>query len=67
MDKLVGKIGYFSLYEVTIGKNKKYRVDSGKTIFLDFLGKSVENKNRVVKDFVTLEKAKEYATKSHFS
>ena len=62
MEKLITKIGYYSIYEVS-GTKTKYRVDSGKTIFLEFLNKTVENKNRVLKDFVTLEKAKEFATK----
>jgi hypothetical protein len=62
MEKLVLKIGYFSIYEVT-GLKTKYKVDSGKTIFLPFLNKTVENKSRILKEFTTLEKAKEFASK----
>ena len=57
------KVGYYSIYEIDGGKTVKYRVDSGKTLFLEFLNKTVVNKNRVVKDFTTLEKATEFAKK----
>jgi len=62
MEKLITKIGYYSIYEIS-GVKTKYRVDSGKVIFLEFLNKTVENKNRILKDFISLEKAKEYAAK----
>lgn len=62
-EKLVCKVGYYSIYEVKTIKTVKYRIDSGKTIFLAFLNKSVVNKNRIVKDFTTLELAKEYTKK----
>lgn len=62
-EKFIEKIGYFTIYEISTLKSTKYRVDSGKTIFLEFLNKTVENKNRVIKDFTTLDKAKEYAKK----
>jgi hypothetical protein len=60
--ELICKIGYFSIYEII--KEKKYRVDSGKMIYLEFLNKWVENKSRIVKDFKTLDLAKEYCKKS---
>jgi nitrogenase molybdenum-iron protein alpha/beta subunit len=60
-EKLIEKIGYFSIYEITGVKTTKYRIDSGKMIYLEFLNKSVENKNRIVKDFTDLDKAKLYA------
>ena len=63
MDKLVLKIGYFSIYEVIVSNKKKYRLDSGGTIYLDYLNKTVPNKNRITKDFTTLDKAREFATK----
>lgn len=62
-EKLIDKVGYFLIYEIKGIKTTKYRIDSGKTIFLEFLNKSVVNKNRIVKDFTTLDKAKEYAKK----
>lgn len=63
MEKLLLKIGYYSIYEISGGKTIKYRVDSGKTIYIEFLNKTIINKNRIVKDFTTLDKAKDYAKK----
>ena len=62
-EKLITKVGYFSIYEINTIKSTKYRVDSGKTIFLERFNKTVVNKNQVIKDFLTLAKAKDFAKK----
>jgi hypothetical protein len=66
-EKLITKVGYFSIYEIVTIKGTKYRVDSGKTIFLERFNKTVVNKNQVIKDFLTLVKAKEFAKKKMIS
>ena len=61
--KLLFKIGYYSVYEEQTLKGKKYVADSGKTIYLERFKKYIINKNRDVKEFKTLEKLKEYVKK----
>lgn len=56
-NKLVTKIGYYSIYETNL---KKYIVDSGKTIHLKKVHKIILNKNRDLKEFNTLEESKKY-------
>lgn len=60
-EKLVLKVGYYSIYEVTTIKGIKFTVDSGKTIYLERFNKTIVNKNRIIKDFKTLDKAKSFA------
>ena len=59
-DKLLLKIGYYSIFESGPVNNKKYIVDSGKTIYIERFKKYVFNSNRDVKEFKTLDKAKSY-------
>ncbi len=54
------KIGYYSIYEVTKSKIKKYIVDSGKTIYIERYKKYITNQYRDKKEFSSLERAKEY-------
>jgi len=54
------KIGYYSIYEIRTPKGKKYMVDSGKTIFLERFKKYIINPYRDTKEFISLDKAKEY-------
>jgi nitrogenase molybdenum-iron protein alpha/beta subunit len=61
MDLLL-KMGYYSLYQEKTSKGIKYIVDSGKTIYIDRLKKYIINPYRDVKEFKTIEKAKEYVT-----
>lgn len=63
MEKLVTKIGYYSIYEITIGIKKKYKVDSGKLLYVAKFKKYIANPYRDIKDFTTIEKAKEYIKK----
>lgn len=61
--KLICKIGYYSVYEEKTLKGVKYIADSGKTIYLERFKKYIINKNRDLKEFKTLEKLKEYVQK----
>lgn len=58
--KLLYKIGYYSVYEEKTIKGVKYVADSGKTIYIDRLKKYIINQNRDLKEFKTLEKLREY-------
>jgi hypothetical protein len=58
--KLLLKIGYYSIFEIKTLKGVKYQVDSGKTIFIERFKKVVANPYRDVKEFRTLDKAKDY-------
>ena len=58
--ELLFKMGYYSIFVVKSSKSTKYVVDSGKTIFIDRLKKYIINPYRDVKEFKSLEKAKEY-------
>ncbi len=57
---LLFKMGYYSVYEEKTTKGKKYVVDSGKTIYIDRLKKYILNKNRDLKEFTDIDKAKKY-------
>jgi len=58
--ELLLKIGYYSIYIVRTKTSTKYEVDSGKTIYIERFKKIIINPYRDVKEFKTLEKAKEY-------
>ena len=58
--KLLLKIGYYSIFEIKTLKGVKYQVDSGKTIFIERFKKVVANPYRDVKEFRTLDRAKDY-------
>jgi hypothetical protein len=59
-DKIILKIGYYSVYEKKTPSGVKYVADSGKTIYLSRFKKYIINTNRDVKEFKSLEKLKEY-------
>lgn len=63
MDKLLFKVGFYSLYERVTGKGKIYVVDNGKIIYSNRFKKYFPNPNRDVKEFNNLEDAKKYAQK----
>ena len=54
------KMGYYTIYQVTTKGKIKYKVDSGKTLYIARFKKYVVNPYRDVKEFTSLEKAKEY-------
>lgn len=58
--ELLFKIGYYSIYTIRTKTSTKYEVDSGKTIYVERLKKIIINPYRDVKEFKTLESAKEY-------
>ena len=58
--KLIFKIGYYSIFEEKTTKGVKYIADSGKTIYIERLKKFIINSNRDVKEFKTIDKLKEY-------
>jgi hypothetical protein len=62
-EKLLLKVGYFSIYENKGRKDTKYRVDSGKTINLKHLNKVIPNKNRINKEFKNKDTAIKFARK----
>jgi hypothetical protein len=59
--KLLFKVGYYSIFFDDSTNN--HVVDSGKTINLKWLNKTVINTNRDVKEFKNVEDAKSYAKK----
>ena len=56
------KIGYYSIYEEKLSKSTKYVVDSGKTLTVGRFKKVIINPYRDVKEFKSLEKAKDYVS-----
>ena len=58
--ELLLKIGYYSIYIIKTKTITNYEVDSGKTIYIQKLRKIIINPYRDIKEFKTLEKAKEY-------
>ena len=63
MGKLILKKGYYEIHEVTVRGKTKYRVDSGKVIFIARYKKYIPNPYRDLKEFTTLDKAKDYVSK----
>jgi hypothetical protein len=63
MDKILYKIGYYSVIERTTSKGVKYVADSGKTIYIESLKKYILNKNRDVKEFKNLDSLRQYVQK----
>jgi DNA-binding Lrp family transcriptional regulator len=60
--EIIQKIGYYTIYIKKTLKSTKYIVDSGKTIYIQRFKKTIMNPYRDVKEFTSLEKAKEYVT-----
>ena len=58
--ELLLKIGYYSIYIEKTLKGTKYVVDSGKTLYVARFKKYIVNPYRDVKEFKSLDKAKEY-------
>lgn len=63
MDKLILKVGFYSIYEKVTHKSKKYVADNGKLIYSKRFKKYFPNPNRDVKEFNSIEDAKQYASK----
>ena len=61
MEKEIGKIGYYTIYEVKLGMKVKYKVDSGKLLYVAKFKKYIANPYRDVKEFTTIDNAKIYA------
>lgn len=59
-DELLMKIGYYSIYLKKTTRGVKYVVDSGKTIHIQRFKKTIINPYRDLKEFTTIEKAKNY-------
>ena len=60
MGEPILKIGYYSIYQIKTTRGVKYKVDSGKTIYIERFKKYIVNPYRDTKEFTSLEKAKEY-------
>lgn len=63
MEKLIKKIGYYTLYEVKSKGVISYKVDSGKTLYVAKFNKIIPNPYRDVKKFKTLKGAETYINK----
>jgi DNA-binding Lrp family transcriptional regulator len=59
-NRLLFKIGYYSIFEKKTNRGTKYVADSGKTIYIKNLKKHIINQNRDVKESTSLEKLKDY-------
>jgi hypothetical protein len=60
MEEPILKIGYYSIYEIKTPRGVKYKVDSGKTIYIQKFKKYIINPYRDEKEFTSLDKAKDY-------
>ncbi len=58
--ELLLKIGYYSIYIEKTFKGTKYIVDSGKTLYVERFKKFIVNPYRDLKEFKSIDKAKEY-------
>jgi len=58
--ELLFKMGYYSIYVIKTKTTTKYEVDSGKTLYIPKFKKTIVNPYRDIKEFKTIEKAKEY-------
>lgn len=58
--ELLSTIGYYSIFVQKTPKSTKYVVDSGKTIYIARFKKYIINPYRDVKEFKSLERAKDY-------
>ena len=63
MKKKLFKKGYYTLYQISSGKNKQFEIDSGKTIYLPKLKKTILNPYRDIKKFDKIEEATSYINK----
>jgi hypothetical protein len=61
MEKLIKKIGFYGVFEITEKKTIQYRVDNGKTIHVKRLKKTIYNPNYHSKIFDNLPDAVKYA------
>ncbi len=59
-NKLLFKIGYYSIFEKKTSKGIVYVADSGKTIYIQNLKKYVINQNRDIKESKSIETLKKY-------
>lgn len=60
MEKILQKRGFYTIYEKKINDVMTYRVDNGKTLFVARFNKIIPNPYRDIKEFKTLESAKNY-------
>ena len=60
--ELLFKMGYYSIFIDETKKGTKYIVDSGKTIYIERFKKYIINPYRDIKEFKTLDKAKDYVS-----
>lgn len=58
--KLLFKMGFYSVYEYKIKDKIRYIADSGKTIYIKNLKKTILNPKRDIKEFDTIDKLKGY-------
>ena len=58
MDRLILKVGFYSIYEKVINNRKIYTADNGKIIYSNRFKKYFPNPNRDVKEFSNLDDAK---------
>ena len=63
MEKIILKKGYYTIYEVNTKGVTKFRVDSGKLLFVARFKKYIPNPYRDVKEFKDLETATNYVSK----
>lgn len=60
MEKILQKIGFYTIYEKKIDNITTYKVDNGKTLFVARFNKIIPNPYRDIKEFKTLSGAKRY-------
>jgi len=62
-DKVIKKVGYYTIYETKNNTQKKYKVDSGETLYLARFKKTITNPYRDTRNFNSLDDAVAYAKK----
>jgi len=59
-EEFIIKIGYYSIFKIKTIKSIKYKIDSGKTLFIKKYKKFIPNPYRDEKEFDDIEEAKKY-------
>lgn len=59
-EKIITTKGYYTIYEIKQGKNKTYKIDNGKTLYVAQFKKTIPNPYRDIKTFSSLDKAINY-------
>jgi hypothetical protein len=63
MEKILQKKGFYTIYEIVSRGKTKYKVDSGKLLYVARYKKYIPNPYRDIKEFSSIDKATQYVQK----